>query len=124
MEARQYIQGVNYQTYKDPQRFSMHTWVAIYVQGQKKRGKWKEIWIERYRTNKKKERGEKKGGKRKEIVQKKYVIIFSRRFSQLDIFSDVSLTSWTSSCDMRKINFWWPFRLLKLGIFSPISVNH
>ena len=105
MEARQYIQGVNYQTYKDPQRFSMHTWVAIYVQGQKK-GKWKEIWIERYRTNKKNERGEKKGGKRKEIVQKKYVIIFSRRFSQLDIFSDVSLTSWTSSCDMRKINFW------------------
>ena len=72
----------------------------------KKKGKWKEIWIERYRTNKKNERGEKKGGKRKEIVQKKYVIIFSRRFSQLDIFSDVSLTSWTSSCDMRKINFW------------------
>ena len=27
----------------------------------KKKGKWKEIWVERYRTNKKK----KKGGKRK-----------------------------------------------------------
>ena len=105
MEARQYIQGVNYQTYKDPQRFSMHTWVAIYVQGQKK-GKMEGNMDRTIQNKQKKERGEKKGGKRKEIVQKKYVIIFSRRFSQLDIFSDVSLTSWTSSCDMRKINFW------------------
>ena len=85
MEARQYIQGVNYQTYKDPQRFSMHTWVAIYVQGQKK-GKMEGNMGRTIQNKQKKERGEKKGGKRKEIVQKKYVIIFSRRFSQLDIF--------------------------------------
>ena len=69
MEARQYIQGVNYQTYKDPQRFSMHTWVAIYVQGQKK-GKWKEIWIERYRTNKKKKGGKRKGEKEKKLFRR------------------------------------------------------
>ena len=104
MEARQYIQGVNYQTYKDPQRFSMHTWVAICTGA--KKGKMNGNVDRTIQNKQKKERGTKKGGKRKEIVQKKYVIIFSRRFSQLDIFSDVSLTSWTSSCDMRKINFW------------------
>ena len=69
MEARQYIQGVNYQTYKDPQRFSMHTWVAIYVQGQKK-GKMEGNMDRTIQNKQKKERGERKGEKEKKLFRR------------------------------------------------------
>ena len=69
MEARQYIQGVNYQTYKDPQRFSMHTWVAIYVQGQKK-GKMEGNMGRTIQNKQKKKGGKRKGEKEKKLFRR------------------------------------------------------
>ena len=69
MEARQYIQGVNYQTYKDPQRFSMHTWVAICT-GAKKKGEMEGNMDRTIQNKQKKERGKRKGEKEKKLFRR------------------------------------------------------
>ena len=58
------------------------------------------------------------------LISKKLLYMRSRKASHSVIFSAVSLTSCSSPCDIKYMNFWWLLSVEKLGHFSLICSNH